>query len=257
MKLQVKYILSFEDVADRIESLNSLPTEVFDAYQRLFDRLSEPNQKLALKIFSWILYAKRPLTIDEIREAIAIRDGSRDLPEQLNDKQTIVECCQGLTDTVDYDVMTFVHETVRDFLRERYGNELQKASIDVVKFCITYLGFDVFNEVCANEIDIKKRVAKYKFGLYTARYWGNHLRDVGKEIDIINLVLEKFQSAGKRRSMLQLSHYPQQVLQQNAPSSRWSYDMPCMSLLHILIREKLASVLIRPLSDATCDPRKR
>src|SRR5437762_3976636 len=69
---------------------------------------------------SWIYYAKQPLHIDELPEAIAVKETTRALgPKNLNDIPTIVECCQGLVIMDEWGSIRLFHRS------EEHTSELQ------------------------------------------------------------------------------------------------------------------------------------
>src|ERR1700737_991544 len=71
-----------------------MPTELFDLYETIMSRITQSKDKLALRTLSWVVYAKRPLHIDELQEAVAIEEGDRGLDqEDLTPAQTLVEVC--------------------------------------------------------------------------------------------------------------------------------------------------------------------
>jgi hypothetical protein len=75
----------------------AMPTELFDLYETVMSRITQlpdDSKQLALQTLSWVLYAKRPLRMDELREAAAIQEGDRGLDkEDLPSAKTLVEVC--------------------------------------------------------------------------------------------------------------------------------------------------------------------
>lgn len=245
VKLQVIYLLSINDVQERRACLTSLPPEVFEAYELLLTRVSRGNQRFTFKILSWILQAKRPLTIAEIREAIAVLDNMPELPKELNEPQTIRECCQGLAVVNEDGTMALIHQTVGEFLRQQHGKELLKSS-DLAKVCVTYLGFDVFDQICDNGIAMLYRLDQYRFSDYAAQYWSKHVNDsedVERVVDLEDAILTTFKSFGKRESMEQIK--------QRDGGQHLYMTWHGKSLLHILIENRLASIFMSPLGTAT------
>ena len=91
------FVLSFRNPRDRQKHLSELPITVHEAYHKLINRMSEADTILAFKILAWVFYAKRPLHMEELREAICVEEGDKDLQvESLTPSEEILECCQGL-----------------------------------------------------------------------------------------------------------------------------------------------------------------
>ena len=111
-------------------------------------------------IFRWISVAKRPLTVEELREAI----GTRPLQEEwddstyINDMKKAIACCGNLV-FIEEEQQTvhFTHSSVKQYLLSSavqgslstYHVDLEKADEDVGAICVTYLNFPVFNRQVA------------------------------------------------------------------------------------------------------------
>ena len=54
----------------------------------------EDDAKLAKDVLSWISYALRPLTVEEIKHAMAIEPGEKELDEEaLHDEELLIFVC--------------------------------------------------------------------------------------------------------------------------------------------------------------------
>ena len=97
MKLRIDYILSFRNPKERRKHASSLPKTLNEAYDKLIHRIDDNDKVLAFKILSWVYQAKRPLFMDELREAISVEEGDTDIQtEELTSGDDILECCRGL-----------------------------------------------------------------------------------------------------------------------------------------------------------------
>ena len=71
----MNYVLEFENHRKIREGLSdAMPTQLFDLYEIIMNDITQSKDKLALKPLSRVLYAKRPLDIDELRHAIAVEE---------------------------------------------------------------------------------------------------------------------------------------------------------------------------------------
>jgi ankyrin repeat domain-containing protein 50 len=61
---------------DIFEFLRSLPTELEDFYKRILDKLGSNERDLrdGIKLFRFVLFARRPLTVAELRHTLGIQD---------------------------------------------------------------------------------------------------------------------------------------------------------------------------------------
>ena len=188
-----------------------MPVELFDLYETVMNRLLQSKadvQELALKTLSWIFYAKRPLMMVELREAVALEDDDCDLEEDdLTPAETLVEVCGSF---VIYDkvsgVVGFAHETVKEFFASRYLSRLS-SEVAIANACLVYLSFDSFADgPCPDNKTFIARLRKRPFGPYAAWYWGKHLKGDGEkhgetQQKLFKLVL----SAKKMNSMAELA----------------------------------------------------
>jgi hypothetical protein len=106
--------------------------------------------KFSAKLFRIVAAARRPLTLDELREAVSVEPGETAWnPDQLvNDTQKLVKCCGSLL-VIDEENFTvrFIHGSVQQFLCSQLVNEgvneyqmnLASADLDLGEICVTYL----------------------------------------------------------------------------------------------------------------------
>lgn len=132
-------------------------------YDRIIERIQNQSKscaELALKILSWILKARRPLTLVEIKAAVAVEPNRYesdilDFPAT----ETLVDVCAGLVVVDDgrsaektFDLfgrrmcsatIRFSHYSVQEYL-ERTFIDSEGAQLELTVACITYLSFDAF-----------------------------------------------------------------------------------------------------------------
>ena len=107
------------------EKLRNLPKDLAETYRRIVKKIggsSDGSAKLQLakKMFQLIVCAKRPLTTDELKEAVSIRKGDKELNMEripADDDSRILQCCANLIlfDRTDHTIR-LAHHTVRQFL---------------------------------------------------------------------------------------------------------------------------------------------
>lgn len=211
VEFQLNYVLGRTEPRKIMAALNSLPNDLREAYNEVFKRIQMqgPDRKdLVLKIVSWILYAKRPLTMDELREAIAIEPGDTELDANyLLESGFIVEVSESL---ISYDEnsesVSFSHFTVYEFLASLEAPSLLSA-VDFAKVCLTCLGFQEFESRCEGPDMMDEMLQKHPFCRYIGKYWGPHLREADQDADVQKLVLCVFASESKRNWALTMKRY--------------------------------------------------
>jgi hypothetical protein len=150
VELQLKYVLSKLKPKKMKEALDSVPTELPNAYLETLERISRKGPdhlNLALEVLSWLFYAKRPIHMRELREALTVEKGERCHEEEdLPNPDKLIDVCEGL---VAYDersgIVRFAHYTVQEFLREPSTIGRLCRIVDIATSCLTYMMHDVFN----------------------------------------------------------------------------------------------------------------
>jgi hypothetical protein len=79
-----------------VAALEYLPSSLDNMYKQTLDR--SPNQEQALCLLSWVLLAERPLSVDELRHAVAWRVDATELLDDgdLEDEESLLSLCAGL-----------------------------------------------------------------------------------------------------------------------------------------------------------------
>lgn len=105
---------------DILQVLNNLPRDLPETYARITTRIIKSPQLDTLRsVFSWVITAKEPLTLPQLREAIAIQPCQPfTIPARLrNDMSRVLDWSRGLL-ILDEEDMTaqFTHPSVKQFL---------------------------------------------------------------------------------------------------------------------------------------------
>jgi hypothetical protein len=131
--------------------LNDLPEGLSATYERALNKIGAGGTtKIAEKILRWVAAAKRYLTLEELREAIAVEpcQRSRNPETTINVTNQLVPCCRNLIQ-LDEELRTvyFAHHTVKGLLLaeskdQSWANfhfQLPQANLEVGEICVTYL----------------------------------------------------------------------------------------------------------------------
>jgi hypothetical protein len=150
-----------------------------------------PNQReLARKALSWIKHVQRPLTVEELRHALAVKLGDKELNQKSIPKiEVVVSVCAGLV-TVDEksNTVRLVHYTAQEYFeRVRLGWNVG-AQEEIATACLTYLSFDIFRSgSCDSDGAFEERIAENGFFNYSARHWSEHVRPVESTVSSLAL----------------------------------------------------------------------
>ncbi|KAH6684268.1 hypothetical protein B0J14DRAFT_572528 [Halenospora varia] len=141
------------DMAIRNVLLN-LPRDLAETYDRLLSRIDLARQRYIQNMFQWIIFAKRPLTTDEFREAISfsIDDKEWDATKIPNDLLRLVRACGNLI-VIDEDTSNvhLAHYTVQQYLLDKqtrkqssFHTNAGEANWKLAELCVAYLSFSDF-----------------------------------------------------------------------------------------------------------------
>ncbi|SPN99608.1 uncharacterized protein DNG_02460 [Cephalotrichum gorgonifer] len=134
------------DVRQALHNLHNGVEGLDSAYEQTFGRIQSQaptSSQLAKRTLSLIAYAKRPLSTEELKHALAVKPGDTELNvEFLPSTGTLQSICLGLVRFVQNNLSggetaQLVHYTTQEFLRRK--NKFPDADRDIALNCITYL----------------------------------------------------------------------------------------------------------------------
>ena len=163
--LWVSFILKDLEATNRLklvsEKLQRLPLDLNEVYDRILGQIDEENKTFAKLTLSWIVGARRPLRIQELKMALNLApdsSGGGQLPSAedlalLEDADSI--CRPLLYRDPKTETVNLYHQSVKDYLLSRYlqsHKHLSQFSIDpentnfhIFKICWQYLSSKDFD----------------------------------------------------------------------------------------------------------------
>ncbi|CAN9134506.1 unnamed protein product [Alternaria alternata] len=155
--LQIQSICMMQTDHDIREALTELPQDLSGIYSRILRQATRPGQPLQSDIFKLILSARRPLTTQEMREALSVTPGNTrwDPAKILNSIYPALTSC-GCLITIDEEEHTVrtVHPSVNQFLLQENPTsptmihgipfEPEAAQALMSSIIITYLSYEIF-----------------------------------------------------------------------------------------------------------------
>ena len=212
--LHVQAILDEPTVGDMKKALGKVPHGLNDALDSTLSRIHDlPDRKrqIGLETMMWISHATRPLVVDELSEALAIRLGDTFLNRELQPRLGImVDCCMGLV-TVDEKTseVRLVHYSVQEYLLANQSALFPDAEKIIAEACITYSLFDVFGEGSgcrSGKSEIEDLIIDHPFVRYACRCWGIHAECANDE-RVEKLALKFLRSSRHRACSYQLAQF--------------------------------------------------
>ncbi|CAG8092397.1 unnamed protein product [Penicillium salamii] len=181
------------------------------AYDQVMERIDQQRpglKQLAVKVLSWITCANRPLGIQELQYALAIKEGSSQLDEgDLPHISDMVSVCLGLI-TIDDEsgIIRLVHYTTQEYLTRNREDWVSNAHTEIAKTCVTCLYFDIFETgPCRTHETMRARLQTTALYDYAANNWGYHARDSPSEQN--GLILDFLQNTSKVSASRQAMTY--------------------------------------------------
>ena len=160
MVFQIESICAQNTDHDIINCLADLPKGLPATYRRILYRLQQSfstDVGIGRRIFGMVAAARRPLTIDEMGEALSIVPGdtSWDHTRLINDVCKSLESCGSLL-IVDeeYSTIHFAHSSIRSHLLtvpipgndiQEYHFDLAQAEMDLCGVVVTYLNLPILD----------------------------------------------------------------------------------------------------------------
>jgi ankyrin repeat protein len=177
-KLHIDSLTTKNTVKAVREALKVLPKDLestYDDAMRRIERQNDDDRDLAQRILTWIPNAKRPMSVAELREALAVETDTTSLDlDGLLDIEIIVSVCGGLiiVDQADGTVR-LIHYTTQHYFDRVQSIRFPRAQVYITETCIRYLLFDVFANLPRITLGILK---EHPFLEYAADFCLAHAR---------------------------------------------------------------------------------
>lgn len=131
------------------KALADLPKDLPTTFSRILRKSGElSGTHYQTRILELVAVARRPLTTDELQEALSVVPGDLvwNPTRLLNDVYSVLACCGSLI-AIDEEALTvrLVHHSVRQFLLDGGFLELEKAEKSMGDIIFTYLNYGVFD----------------------------------------------------------------------------------------------------------------
>ncbi|KAI5847028.1 hypothetical protein DFP73DRAFT_592874 [Morchella snyderi] len=171
------------------------PVDLYGFYTAILDRVPGNHREDTKRLFQFIVFAHTPLTLRQLGDACAIRNGDTDL------KSIEGRVCFALTDEIKSRCYPFVqivgadqtikivHSSIKEYFLSGgsgdycFTNEHYRAHLDISLTCLTYLTFTDFatdystnaNRTVVEEADLQT-IEAHPFIKYSATHWSDHAK---------------------------------------------------------------------------------
>jgi len=169
-------------------TLHTLSRDMDQTYERILANIPPEDAILAQRVLRWLVCSFRPLTLEELVEAIAIEPGAcaLDRATLLNDPEDITDICAGLVSlSDDGKTVGLAHFSVKEYLispqiatspvAAPFRIDLEKTHVLLAKRCLTYLSFEDFElGPTRDEAEFEGRVNDHSLLRYASQNWPLH-----------------------------------------------------------------------------------
>ena len=117
----MEHICSRTCPAEMLEASRTMPSDPESIYARTMDQInsqSDSQFQLAKRVLSYLVLAKRDLSVNELIEALAVKPGTAELDGLWKRRlETLIEVCRGLV-VIDNNssIIHLAHLTLQDYL---------------------------------------------------------------------------------------------------------------------------------------------
>ena len=192
VSLSIETILGETTIRRRKEKLKQMSNgrDVGGVYTATLERIraqGEDRARLGMEAIMWVAYSERPLSPDELCQALGVEIGSTDLDnDNAPSIRTILNCGLGLV-TVDSSssVVRLVHFTLQEHILASPTLFCSPHSM-IAEVCLTYLNFGCIKDL-SPALDSPPPTTP--FLEYASCYWREHAQ-IQASASVISLALE-------------------------------------------------------------------
>lgn len=161
------------------EILESVPRGIDQLYSRILTNLivSRDNSELVMTLLRWVICAARPLTVEELREALRLDIG--EVLPQLD--RTAGSICGNLIYVDSQSKVRATHHTVQEYLfrpdaDSQYAIKRSEAHSRIAAVCLKYLSGDEMKSARYRRGGLTARQrTRSAFAVYSIKYFSHHI----------------------------------------------------------------------------------
>ncbi|KAH0829575.1 hypothetical protein FOPE_10412 [Fonsecaea pedrosoi] len=176
------------------QALTELPETLDETYERILNAIPRTNKVDARSILQWLVYSKRPLTLEEVADAAVLRPGDDPSdPDELCNLSEVLRICRSLVTLstekqtekhftrrgyLEVEVVRFAHFSVLEYLtsgRSAYFSVSATEAHNYIGECSISVLLQLDQPSQSNKDADARPVTEY-----AAQYWHKHVCEVEK-----------------------------------------------------------------------------
>lgn len=169
------------DVRDLLKNLSTDLTIMFNSTIERIQKLPERSKSIAFKTLMWVSHVARPLGMEELQHALAIRPEDTDLMDDriLSPRRIIDYCCGLVQFEQESNIVHLVHYTLEEYLQEHDHQLFENAHQEILHTCLRYIRLSSLEPLpVKSRVDADKIMSRMAFANYACTQWGHHARDL-------------------------------------------------------------------------------
>ncbi|KAF6828382.1 ankyrin repeat protein [Colletotrichum plurivorum] len=165
--------------------LADIPSTLNETYAGILGRIPNQDHQIAREALAWLCFSLRPLSLDELAEAIIIEEDDTDIDAdcRLTNPSVVPAICQGLVHASKSSV-TLAHDSIRTFLQSDwirnssasyFALDASEVHRSIMRKCLTYLSLTPFTSGPLSDLrQVKHYFTTYPFLDYASTMWPIH-----------------------------------------------------------------------------------
>ncbi|KAF6811649.1 ankyrin repeat protein [Colletotrichum sojae] len=165
--------------------LADIPSTLNETYAGILGRIPNQDHQIAREALAWLCFSLRPLSLDELAEAIIIEEDDTEIDAdcRLTNPSVVPAICQGLVHASKSSV-TLAHDSIRTFLQSDwirtssasyFALDASEVHRSIMRKCLTYLSLTPFTSGSLPDLrQVKRYFTKYPFLDYASTMWPIH-----------------------------------------------------------------------------------
>ncbi|KAF4632251.1 hypothetical protein G7Y89_g5882 [Cudoniella acicularis] len=181
-RLHIDALATKHSVKEIRDALQKLPRGLSDTYDQALQRILDQNEDdadFSRKVLAWVTYAVRPLTMAELKHALAISpDDTEFCEESCPEDEFILSLCAGLVAHEPRSgAIRLVHYTAQEHLQKSLLIRFPDVHSEIAVSCLTYISLEELSSgFCKTFADERSRIQKLTLLDYACKNWGTHAR---------------------------------------------------------------------------------
>ncbi|KAH6908086.1 ankyrin repeat-containing domain protein [Coprinopsis sp. MPI-PUGE-AT-0042] len=177
--LQIELVRRCTSLKSVMKQLDAMPAKLEEMYtltvQRIEKQFDDPDYAdLAKRALLWVIYSEEPLTLEELRYAVACTDENEPFDEtDVVPESTLLSACAGLISTEGKrHTPRLIHYTAKTALASILARDYPNPHTLLAQGCVIYLKTYAINDITA-----KRLTQSYKglpFLSYALHHWASH-----------------------------------------------------------------------------------